>query len=518
MSTWLGGRRWRRSTALAGGALALGIVASFLVSLHYTTVEQPWAYLSSPARSWQFGVGAVLALLGWTTGSRVARRDWPVPRALVGWSGLAAIGWATLTLTERTPYPGTAALIPTLGAAATIAAGIGTAGVGTGARYGPRPGLDAGLGPDRVLSTRPMRAVGRLSFTWYLWHWPAVVLAEAGYGSLGWPVKLAVVLGAGLPAWLTLRLVERPIRLSPALLGLPAHRLAVHSLVIGAVAMCLPVGAGLVSSLGAAREMRTATAGPVTPPPDRARDDVPHYPPECNVSERVVVSPSCVIGASRGAGHVVLLGDSHAGQWFGAVDGLAQRHGWATEVLVKGGCPLPAITIVYPRLGRPFTECDSWRDNTLRRLAAEPAPALVFMSVLDRYSPDERYVLAGWRPVLRRLAELHVPIVYLRDNPYPGTDVPSCISGALTDWSACRFGRPAAQWPDPLATAIATGSVAGVTMVDLTAVLCPPGPPDCPAVLGGTLLYRDYSHLTNTAVTALTPTLERALARSALLP
>jgi hypothetical protein len=339
-----------------------------------------------------------------------------------------------------------------------------------------------------------------------------------------------------------MRLVERPLRLSPRLLALPPRPRALRSLAIGMVAMLLPVGAGLASNAGSAYQLRaalagagtataaagpvsatspfgttTAASGPVAPAPATARVDYPQYPPECNLAPAYVNSPPCTLGGHPGSGHVVLLGDSHAGQWFPAVRSLASQRGWATEVLVKGGCPLPVITFVSPWLARPFTECDTWRTNTLRRIAAEPRPALVFMSVLDRYTTDEATILDGWQPVLDALRALHVPIVYLRDNPYPGTDIPSCVSGALADWSKCRFDRADALWPDPLASGITDGSITGVTLLDLTSVLCPPGPPDCPAVIGGTLLYRDFSHLTNTAAAAMAPTLEHALMARGLL-
>jgi peptidoglycan/LPS O-acetylase OafA/YrhL len=75
------------------------------------------------------------------------------------------------------------------------------------------------LSPARWLSTAPMRMLGRLSFTWYLCHWPALVLTEAVAGALAWPVKLALVLASGLPAWLTMRLVEDRIRFAAPYAG-----------------------------------------------------------------------------------------------------------------------------------------------------------------------------------------------------------------------------------------------------------------------------------------------------------
>ena len=56
-------------------------------------------------------------------------------------------------------YPGTAVLLPTLGTVALIAAGCG-------AGFAPVQGW---------LSSRGMVAIGQLSYSWYLWHWPLLV-------------------------------------------------------------------------------------------------------------------------------------------------------------------------------------------------------------------------------------------------------------------------------------------------------------------------------------------------------
>ena len=50
-------------------------------------------------------------------------------------------------------------------------------------------------GCGRVLALSPMRAIGRVSYSWYLWHWPVLVLAPA---LLGHPLGLAGRLAAAL--------------------------------------------------------------------------------------------------------------------------------------------------------------------------------------------------------------------------------------------------------------------------------------------------------------------------------
>lgn len=347
----------RRCLALPGVVVAvLGVVitVSFVLSMVLAGSNQPLAFLGSPTRAWQFGVGALLAV--WLPSSPTAsvaprlgpglrqgqdqatlgdganglgRIRIPVLPAWIGWIGLAAIAGAIVVFDGLTPYPGVAALLPTLGTAAVISAGGGHGG-GFTRRW---------LSPARWLASAPMRLIG------------------------------------------------------------PARR-----------------------------------------------------------------------------GHVVLLGDSHAVEWFSGVQQVAGARGWDVEMLAKGGCPLPAFMTVPAQLGRPYTECATWRENVMGRLATQPKPAVIFVSTLNHYLSDQSVVMAGWRVSLARLARLGVPIVYLRDNPYPGTDVPDCISGAASDWAHCAFPRASGLPEDPLAAAITAGTVTGVRMVDLTGLLCPPGP------------------------------------------
>jgi peptidoglycan/LPS O-acetylase OafA/YrhL len=158
----------RRRLALPGVVVAvLGVVitASFALSMVLTSSDQPLAFLGSPTRAWQFGVGALLAVwlpfggnspvvpgLGLGTPDIVApgpgRIRIPAPPGWVGWIGLAAIGGAIVAFDGQTPYPGAAALLPTLGTAAVIAAGAGLA-------VGARPVLRTTTASPRAGSVRP---------------------------------------------------------------------------------------------------------------------------------------------------------------------------------------------------------------------------------------------------------------------------------------------------------------------------------------------------------------------------
>nr|WP_258544967.1 acyltransferase [Micromonospora provocatoris] len=65
-----------------------------------------------------------------------------------------------------------------------------------------------------VLGTRPFQWIGDLSYSLYLWHWPMLVVAAAHFGDLSLTEGLLVALASVIPAWITFRLVENPLRYS----------------------------------------------------------------------------------------------------------------------------------------------------------------------------------------------------------------------------------------------------------------------------------------------------------------
>ncbi|MGA5823630.1 acyltransferase family protein [Kitasatospora sp. NPDC094028] len=503
LARYLHGRR--RTAAITLATLGVG-AASLLLCLRWTATSAPLAYFSTASRLWEFAAGACAALAGRALAARDAT---PALRPL-GWLGLAALAGPVFLYDRTTPFPGAAALPPVLGTAALLLAGAT-----------PRPlgAADAG----RLLATRPLRAAGRLSYAWYLWHWPVLTIAQARYGALSWPVLLALTAAGALPAWLTLRLVEQPLRYGSS----PAPR---RGLAVGASALVIPLIAALTLGGGTVRALGTAAAGEVaapagavdgpallppgtrlaalTPSLARARED---FPPGkgCEIALNADRSPRCLFGDEHNPDRLVLLGDSHAGQWISSALKLAEQRHWALEVLVKPGCPLATLTVRNNVLGRTFEECDRWRENTLTRLADEPKPRLVLMAGLNRYgSQDER--TQGWTRTLDRLAALGAPLAYLGDTPMPGKDIPTCLAASDGRSDACFFPRDTAFERDPMLD----GGLAvryGVRTLDLGPLLCPGTGPSCPAVLEGVVLYRDTGHITDTLARVLAPRLDKGL-------
>ena len=226
-TAWVLARLARRSEAAGVRSVApyvavLGVLAalSFMVSMALTHTLPSWAFFSLPTRAWELAVGGLVAL---TAG---AWRHLPgASAAFVGWGGLALIVVTCTQIGEETPYPGTTALLPVLGTALVIGAGCATPELGVG----------------RLLSKPAMRSIGRLSYSWYLWHWPVLLLAPAVIGQpLGLTGKLAMVVVSFGLAVLTLHLVENPSRFAPSLKDSARRSLAMGGVLTAvAVAACL---------------------------------------------------------------------------------------------------------------------------------------------------------------------------------------------------------------------------------------------------------------------------------------
>jgi peptidoglycan/LPS O-acetylase OafA/YrhL len=195
--------RGGRPRLAAGLALTGVLVASLAASVLLTETAVSWAFYSLPTRAWQLALGGLLAI-GATSLGRLPG----LPLAAAGWVGLGMVLAAAFGLDAGTAYPGTAALLPTVGAAAMLLGG------------------ERRFGPGALLSTRPLRFLGRISYSLYLWHWPLLVLpaAVAIDGTLPLAVRVSLVAAAVVVSTASCLFVEEPFRhgIRPlARLGLP---------------------------------------------------------------------------------------------------------------------------------------------------------------------------------------------------------------------------------------------------------------------------------------------------------
>ena len=135
----------------------------------------------------------------------------------------------------------------------------------------------------------------------------------------------------------------------------------------------------------------------------------------------------CVFGDPAGDVTVVLFGDSHAAQWFPALERLATERGWRLVSMTKSACTTADIDIWADIVKRRYEECTRWREAALGRMAAE-RPDLVVVSdsrgykaMVDGSAVPIATVRDQWDAAagrtLERLADLAGHVVVIGDTP-----------------------------------------------------------------------------------------------------
>src|ERR1019366_6811266 len=147
--------RWLRS------AVGLITIASFVFSVVLVRRGSQGAFYWAPSRAWEIGVGALIALFPLASEPRRGGARAIAAGAIAAIIGVVAIAWSFVWLQPTSPFPGILALLPVVGTA-----------VVTAEPFSPRSRV------SRALSVGPLVALGRVSYTWYLWHWPLLTIAR----------------------------------------------------------------------------------------------------------------------------------------------------------------------------------------------------------------------------------------------------------------------------------------------------------------------------------------------------
>lgn len=350
-----------RPRSLAGGMFAVLSVTSLFLSRQTTNGKtfflagifgspERFAFYIPATRVWEFLTGVLLALY---------------PLAIARWTafamrgaGLTALLVAALTFDQQTSFPGISAGLPVLGTALVIAAGS----------------RSLAAAPSPLLPTFVRRAwdglvwIGDLSYSWYLWHWPFIVLTDAVWAGEQLVSAVAAFISLG-PAWISKRWVEDPIRFRPA-----QNRVAVG--LVAFSCLLVPTAAGIVVHKG-------ANAGwGVTMP--AGLNDLPlgRGTLGCH-STGTSTWPvdQCTVRANESRGLILLLGDSHAASASDGVAEAAARLQMDFGVWSESGCPL-----LFERAPHDLPTCRSWQARALGAIAEHRPTAVVIANRSSYYT------------------------------------------------------------------------------------------------------------------------------------
>lgn len=477
--------------------LFVGIfLISFILSLYWTSRSPLFGFYLMPSRAWQFALGGVVFLAvgspAFQVSAAFANAVWLRP---AGWLGLGMIVLAGLLIPPTAPYPGSWALLPSFGAALVLAAGV------------QQRSLLAG-----ILSLRPMQALGRVSYSWYLWHWPVLVLGATLVDmSSGWN-RLLLVLLSLLIAVASYHFFETPIRHNRRLVTKP--RLAAA----GALAIMVVAKLALHAwQVDASEFAQTTTFAQFTAA--QADRPIAYYSTGCH-SARGSKVQLCTFGNAHATHTAVLIGDSKAAQWVPAYRQVIDQLGWRLLVTTKSGCPLVQASYADPATRHEFVDCDRWRTKALHEIA-QLHPDVVIISETYTYPFSKNQWIAGTRWTLDQLAKSVSRIELMRPTPELPVNGPLCLEprGAIYRalvshghctgiWHEARFAD-VSNW-----LKVAASPFRNVHFLDMTNSVCPNGV--CQARIGRTIVFSDNGHMTETYVRTLAPALARAFQQNLL--
>ena len=481
------------------GLFALMIVitaGSLAASIWYSTRVAPFAFFSPFTRAWEFSIGGISLLL--------ARVEGRVPqglRTVASWLGLAAIVGSAAVLHDQIGWRGWHALIPVLGTAAIL------------------NGRTVQFGASKFFELGFVQWLGRVSYVWYLWHWPVFAMIAAASGVMTFSQRalsiVFAVFGSLALAALTHVLVEDPIRFSRYL----AARRALTLVGIGLVTL-LTAGTAMVWQHSAVEAAHSLQGGKVL-----AAIQKPTEQSACpSVGMLDSVLAECVDGDVASKSTIVLFGDSHARQWFTAFGAVAQQRGWRVLLLRKPACPTAEITVFNSYLNRPYTECDAWRESAMRRIVElHPMAVVLANRQMQNFTPGLQGANDTWREASRKtmqtLDAAGITTILLRDTPSPGIDIPDCLNGDSSWWSRqhstgknpCILNRSSALndgWFH--AEEEAASGLSHVHVLDLTDLFCEGGV--CPPMKDGVIVYSDDNHISEAYSLVVAPQLGERLA------
>jgi len=469
--------------------LGLLFVGSLGLSLYWATTQPLWSFYLMPSRIWQFALGAVV--FAWFHSRSQGIEGAPTPELSRSWGfwsgvlGLVLIIGSAMLLHPNLTYPGLWALLPSLGATLVIAAGHQT----------------EVKGASCVLAHPVLVWIGDRSYSWYLWHWPILMLGFA-WGMQNRLVETAILVAISLPlAMLSYRWVEQPFwkgRLSRAT--------PVRIILLSILAMLMVI-AGALNYLNPRDE--NTRSNPIS---IDARSDIPIiYAHGCDAWYSNANVHPCLIGEPDANNTVVFLGDSIGAQWFSLLPEIFRAPEWRVIILTKSSCAMVDEDYFYTRIGQIYTVCTEWRNAVLDYLPSL-RPGIVFLGSSSTYNFSETQWVDGSARVLARLTAVADQVIVLPGTPSLSFDGPGCLARqaraaheSVPDSPICRESLTNTHNAD-VARYLeqAVQRFPNAMLLDLNDLVCQGG--HCAAQNpDGLVVFRDNQHLTDTFVRAQIP-------------
>jgi peptidoglycan/LPS O-acetylase OafA/YrhL len=457
--------RWRMQLLLVTAVLA---AASFALNVGGIAGHPTATFYSPASRAWELLAGALLACALRQPGAMAALARQVRPGLLSG-AGAALLALGLATIVRGPGFPGWPALLPVAGATLLIAAG------------------PAAWVNRHLLSNRVLVWVGLISYPLYLWHWPLLSFAQIIESATPSPAIRGYAVGAAFVlAWLTYRLVERPLRHRPG-------RATVVTLCALMAALALAGGyawrkEGLPKRAAVLENAQNQKALVLVEDTANAAACKKRYGFDS-------LYEYCLLDKVDQPPTVALIGDSHG---YHVVAGLTRYYRSEGENLLFLGTRVPFWGLPGGTDGYQLAT-----QQMLELALATPSVKTVLLSTalrLEEVSPLGRSYAEAARETLRRFTRAGKQIIWMNDIPFLSFEPRSCIKRAgiasSTTRSPCAMPRSDFDKATPqhdIVLARLAAEFPAMQIFQTASHLCDAR--FCWASIGGKLLYRDLHHL-----------------------
>jgi peptidoglycan/LPS O-acetylase OafA/YrhL len=433
----------RKQQYLLWLALA-AFVVSFGISV-YATYDYQWAaYYLLPSRAWQMMAGAILAITASSVVHLKVDSRWLNTLAIMA---VLLVFLPAVFYSKETRFPGLAALWPTLGAVLIVFLGL----------IGCRGWI------IRFLGGAPLRSVGLISYSLYLWHWPIFAFLRNYQADVRLSVWMSIlgIAASFLMAYLSWRFVEAPFRDRALFSRRSIYSLAgVSTGIILTACVVIILLDGIPSRidsqvirLSQVSESEVIDNSCVSKTAGDVRAGRVCYVGENESSEDSKGSGNSVLGSTSSAS-IILWGDSHMSALKSSFSQGLSELGLTAAFIGRTGCPpMPQVMRVGNSGGQ---QCLDFNDEVMQfisrhksiktvvlharwalsvegtRYGAEQGPPYVLSdtSMSERVS-NEYVVRRALERVVAQLLAMDKRVVIIASVPEVGSSVPKVVANNL---------------------------------------------------------------------------------------
>jgi hypothetical protein len=245
----------------------------------------------------------------------------------------------------------------------------------------------------------------------------------------------------------------------------------------------------------------------------------PLYDNGCHASTAAISPVICEFGDLQSDIVIVFTGDSHAAQWFGALEVAARTNHWKLVSMTKSSCPVADVPTYRRRDALPdgeellYPECDEFHKRAHTTIR-EMQPDLVIFPVLSRFRLVNNGGIAAFSAGLGKsisaVSGLGTKVLVLGETPKTnGEDIPSCLARYKTDISKCANPRTRAEFPERIKYISDEAAQHSATYVNPVDWFCTADV--CPGQIGGRIVYRDYNHISDQFARYRSPQIAEAI-------